>query len=246
MYSSRLLADQPALIHGFSDAKNGNMEYRFGAHDSVQGNRRRFLRNIGLSLDGCVQQQGLTDTIRIVTRQDLGLGMRDLEGSLHANALITNQTDVGLFLCIADCLPIIIYDLQKQVVALLHAARESTNLKLSAKVIARMKSEFGCDARNLLVAFGPAIRAESYVFDEGIDKLVGEDWNPYLTAIGANQIAVDNVAYNRDQLLAAGVNAAHISDPGIDTYSDLDYYSHVRSSKTGQPEARLAAVVALR
>jgi copper oxidase (laccase) domain-containing protein len=246
MYSSPLFADQPGVIHGFSDAQDGNMDFRFGAHDAVLENRRRFLHGVGLSLDECVQQQWLEDAVRVVSRQDLGHGMRDLDSRIHANAFITNQAGVGLFLCIADCLPIIIYDPRKHVVALLHAARESTNRKLSANVVDRMESEFGSDASTLLVAFGPAVRAESYIFDEGIYALVGEEWGTYLKEIGPGQIAVDYVAYNRDQLLEAGVQSKHILDPGIDTGKDPHYFSHVRSSKTGQPEARLAAVVALR
>lgn len=172
--------------------------------------------------------------------------MQAVNGSIEANAFITNQKGVGLFLCVADCLPAIIYDPTKRVVALLHAARESTKRHLATTVVDRLKSEFNCEPQNLLVAFGPAVRAKSYVFDQGIYKLVGKDWEPYLHEVSPSQIQVDYVSYNRDQLLAAGVPADHIHDPGIDTGSDPNYFSHVQSLKTGRPEARIAAAVVLR
>ncbi|HUD11255.1 MAG TPA: laccase domain-containing protein, partial [Candidatus Saccharimonadia bacterium] len=132
------------------------------------------------------------------------------------------------------------------VVALVHAARESTNGQITAKVVHRLAEEFGSKPSDLLVAFGPAIRAESYVYDERIYKLVTAEWKPHLKPIGPGQIMVDNIGYNRAQLIASGVLDKHISDPGLDTGQNSEYYSHVRASKAGQPEGRLAAVVALR
>jgi copper oxidase (laccase) domain-containing protein len=171
--------------------------------------------------------------------------MTDVKSRIHANAFITNQPGIGLFLCVADCLPIIIFDPVERVIALLHASRESTNRKLSEKVVERLRTEFGSNPRELLVAFGPAVRDKSYVFDDGIHKLVGPEWAPYLYESGPNNIEVNYVAYNRDQLLQSGVKPEYILDPGIDTGSDPGYFSHVQSVKTGRPEARIAAVVCL-
>lgn len=246
MYVSPIFEGQAGLVHGYSDTGDGNMDLRFGRHESVLENRRVFLGQLGLSLEDCAQQRGMEDKIHIATRADLGAGMTSLGTSIEANAFITNQKGIGLFLCIADCLPVIIYDPAKRVVALLHAARESTKRHLATKVVERLKTDFGSAPLDLLVAFGPAVRAESYIFDEGIYKLVGKDWEPYLRAVSPGKIEVDYVAYNRDQLLAAGVPAEHIHDPGIDTGSDPNYFSHVQSVKTGRPEARIAAAVALR
>jgi len=246
MYVSPILKDQAGLVHGYSDVGDGNMDLRFGHHETVLESRRAFLGKLGLSLEDCAQQRGMEDKIHVVTHSDLGAGMTTLGTSIEANAFITNQKGVGLFLCIADCLPVIIYDPAKRVVALLHAARESTKRHLATKVVEHLTTEFECEPRDLLVAFGPAVRAESYVFDEGIYKLVGKDWEPYLHEVSPGKIQVDYVAYNYDQLLAAGVPADHIHDPGIDTGSDPNYFSHVQSVKTGRPEARIAAAVALR
>ncbi len=223
------------------------MAYRFGTHDEVEANRKAFLKQLGLELGQCVAQIGLVDGIHIATGGDVGRGMHDHENSIRTNALITNQTGVGLFLTIADCIPIILYDPVKHVVALIHAARESTNLLLPTKVVARLVSEFGCDPAGLLAALGPAVRAESYIYDRNIYDLVTPAWKPYLNELDPDHIEVDNIGYAKAQLVASGLLKTNISDSGIDTgKSDANFFSHVRSIHTGAPEGRLAAVVALR
>jgi copper oxidase (laccase) domain-containing protein len=246
VYLSPIFKDQPGLVHAYSDASDGNMDLRFGDPAVTLESRRKFLGAVGLTLEDCVQQQGLEDTIYVVQRSDLGAGMSDIQSRIPANAFITNQKGIGLFLCIADCLPIIMFDPVKRVVALLHAARESTNRKLAEQVVHRLEQDFGCRPADVLVAFGPAVRAKSYVFDQGINKLVGPAWKPYLHEASPDKIEVDYVAYNYDQLVGAGVVAGNIFDPRIDTGSDPHYFSHVQSVKIGLPEARIAAVACLK
>jgi copper oxidase (laccase) domain-containing protein len=247
MYTSPLLKQQSGLVHGFSEIKEGNMAYSFGDHDEIEANRRSFLKQLDLELDQCVAQVGLVDGVHVVSDDDIGHGMYDRESSIRTNALITNKTGVGLFLTIADCIPIVVYDPTKHIVALIHAARESTNLLLPAKVVGRLTSDFGCKPASLLAALGPAVRAESYIYDQAIYDLVTPAWKPYLHGRGTGRIEVDNIAYAKAQLIEAGLPERNIDDSGIDTgKSDSKFFSHVRSVHNGVPEGRLAAVVALR
>jgi copper oxidase (laccase) domain-containing protein len=221
------------------------MDFRFGAHEQVAANRKRALSVLGLSPGECVQQQGLDDGITAVGKSDRGKGMGDLESRVRTNALITSEAGVGLFLCVADCLPIILFDPMRRVIALIHAARNSTNLRITAQVVRRLEAEFGCAPRDLIVGFGPAIQARSYTFDDGIYKLVDKRWGPYLKRLPSGRIAVDNVGYNRAQLEEAGVPPASIDDCSIDTAVGKAYFSHVRSRLSSSAEQRFAAVVAL-
>jgi copper oxidase (laccase) domain-containing protein len=246
VYLSPVLKNQAGLIHAYSDAEDGNMDLRFGDQATTLDNRRKFLGALGLSLDDCAQQHGLEDTIHIVKRSELGAGMTDVQSRIPANAFITDQPEIGLFLCVADCLPIIIFDPVNRVIALIHAARESTRRKLTEQVVRRLEVDYGSRPADLLVAFGPAVRAKSYIFDDGIYKLVGPEWKPYLHEVRPGRIEVDYVAYNLKQLLDTGVSLEHIDDPAIDTGSDPGYFSHVQSVRTGRPQARLAGVVCLR
>jgi purine-nucleoside/S-methyl-5'-thioadenosine phosphorylase / adenosine deaminase len=246
MYTSPILKKQSGITHGFSEVKEGNMAYRFGAHSEVESSRRTFLAQISLTLKQCVAQAGLDDGIHVVTNDDIGLGMHDRETSIQTNALITNKIGVGLFLTIADCIPIILYDPVKRVIALIHAARASTNLLLPGKVAERLNAEFKCYPADILAVLGPAVRAESYIYDQGIYNLVTPAWKPYLHEVKPGHIEIDNIGYARAQLVNAGLLEQNIDDSRVDTGRDPNYFSHVRSVHTGAPEGRLAAVVALR
>jgi polyphenol oxidase len=246
MYTSELLKKQSGITHGISGVGDGNISFRLGPHDAVLACRTKFLGALGIPLDRSVSQHGMGDRILVAGSEHLGRGMRDSETSVEANAFITNQPNIGFFLPIADYLPITIFDPVQKVIALVHASRPATNLQIAAKVIAKLKSEFNCKPAGLLVAFGPTIQAKSYIFNNHIYDLVTKDWQPFLKILEPGRIAVDVPAYNRAQLIQAGVPAANIEDPGIDTTSSPNYFSHVRSTKTGEPEGRFAAAVMLR
>ncbi|QQR52763.1 polyphenol oxidase family protein [bacterium] len=152
-----------------------------------------------------------------------------------------------MFLCIADCLPIIMYDPTNHVIALLHAARNSTNLNLASHVVKQLSDQFGTQPRDIWVAFGPTIRPESYLFPaEIINSLVSSEWQPYLSLQPDGRIAVDVAAFNKDQLIESGVPVSQIEDQGLNTRTDPHYFSHVRSQQDHLPEGRFAAVVALK
>lgn len=85
-----------------------------------------------------------------------------------ADALITAVP--GLFLAVktADCLPIMLLDPARHVVAAVHAGWNGTVLRIVRKVVRKMKSEFRTDPSDLFVALGPAIGPCCYEVDDAI------------------------------------------------------------------------------
>ena len=67
-----------------------------------------------------------------------------LPSPLEYDALITNSPNTFLGILTADCLPIFIVDQKKKVIAAIHAGRQGTALHITAKVLKKMKEEFGC------------------------------------------------------------------------------------------------------
>lgn len=246
MIQANSLLQFQTVKHGFSEIADGNMDYRFGPQVEVLNHRQRLLEKLGLALEDTVQQRGLEDGIHMVTAADKSIGMYEANSAIKANAFITDKPGIGLFLCIADCLPIILYDPSRHVIALLHAARNSTSLKLGSQVMDRLVNTFQCRPSDIRVVFGPTIKASSYIFEEDIiTRLVGTEWQPYFTKTGDGRVMVDVSAYNKQQFLAAGVLAEHLEDLVIDTFTSSNFFSHVRSVKQSQPEGRFAAVVTL-
>jgi len=107
-----------------------------------------------------------------------------LPSPLEYDALITNFTNIYLAILTADCLPILVVDQKRKVIAAIHAGRNGTALRITTKVLTKMKEEFGCSSRDLLITLGPSIGVCCYEIDE---KAFHPEWEPFSTSKGTGK-----------------------------------------------------------
>jgi hypothetical protein len=150
-----------------------------------------------------------------------------------------------LYFVIADCLPIIFFDPEKKVVALVHCGWKSTNLHLAEKVGKMMVKKYNCSPDKIIVGFGPSARKESYAFSD-LKIEDHPDWRPYLKDLGNGEVSSDVTEYNLDQSIGLGIKKENIEISPYDTIKSPLFYSHYRSVRTGEMEGRFAAVVGMR
>jgi purine-nucleoside/S-methyl-5'-thioadenosine phosphorylase / adenosine deaminase len=86
----------------------------------------------------------------------------------EADAMIAAEPGLLLAITTADCLPILLLDPVRAVVAVAHAGWKGTVLRITRKVLRRLKGEFGTDPADLLVALGPAIGPCCYTVDDTV------------------------------------------------------------------------------
>lgn len=243
MYQIEELLKFSGLVHGFSTKADGNMSFKFGKREEVIKNREKFLSDLGIKLDSCVALVTQhKDEIVIANRSLAGRGIREAEEAIPADGLITKEKNLYLFLLIADCLPIIMYDPKKEVVEIIHAGWKSTKARIALKAINKFKSEFNCEVQNIYVAIGPAIHKESYKFKDPAQRQL-EDWKPYLKDLPNGETAIDLIGYNVKQLKDAGVLPENIFVSDIDIAKSNNYFSHYRDSQRNPDgEGRFACV----
>ncbi len=99
-----------------------------------------------------------TDKIVIISKEHL----HNQDYIADADAMITDQEDICLVIRTADCVPIIIIDPKKQIIAAVHSGWKSTKLQITAKTIEKMHSAFNCNPSDLQVYILPGIGADSY------------------------------------------------------------------------------------
>lgn len=234
------------ITYAVSNKLDGNMSFKWGAQKEVIENREKFLRKNHSSLNDCViMQLQHEDSILIADENMRGKGAHVPSESVVAEAVITEQKGLVLFLLTADCLPIAYYDPKKKVVALAHLGWKPTEKKLAARVVAKMVAEFGTDPHDLIVLVGPSIHKDSYVVMNPRQK-ESVDWRAFLEDTPSGETKIDLVAFNRDQLLHAGVLAKNITVDARDTAQSNEFYSHYRSTRTGEPEGRFATIIGLK
>jgi polyphenol oxidase len=89
-----------------------------------------------------------------------------------ADGLITDQGEQAVWVCSADCTPVLIGDRQTGQVSAIHAGWRGTSQKIVPGAIARLQAQ-GSQLQDLCIAMGPAIAGEVYQVSEHVATLVG-------------------------------------------------------------------------
>ncbi len=101
--------------------------------------------------------------VAIVDRQDMT--REDLEGY---DALVTNLPGVSIGVRTADCVPILLYDPGKRVIAAIHSGWKGTVQMISRKVIGILEDRYETKPSDLQAAIGPCIGLESFQVGEDV------------------------------------------------------------------------------
>ncbi len=194
-----------------------------------------------------------------------------LPDPLAGDGLITGTPGLLLAIKTADCVPVLVADVKRRVVAAYHAGWRGTVARIVEKGIGEMRRQFGCAPRDLRAAIGPSIRRCCYavgaevraefesqfqyageLFEEVFDSNAIHVRYPLLflnqRAPGHGdlgpEIHLDLAAANRRQLEDAGVRTEHISViDGCTACDTKRFFSHrAEFGKTG----RMMAVIGIR
>jgi YfiH family protein len=248
MYQIKKLLKFPKLIHGFSTVTEGNMSFRYGSKLQVVDFREKFLKKLAIDTDSCVAMFNVHgDETVVVSRKQAGKGMKSLKTALKVDSLITSQRGLCLFLLIADCLPVIMYDPENKVLGLVHAGWKGVDQEIVKKVIKKLKDHCGVSSSDLIVGLGPAARKESFV-KEDPSQLSDLRWKGYLHPVSpAGYYQVDYVGLCVKQLIDVGVRKENVFDCKIDTVKDKRFFSHYRDLQKGwKDQGRFACVVGIK
>lgn len=225
------------------------MSFRYGeSKEKVINNREKFLGKLGLGLDDCVSMVIEDDKkISLVGKDLKGRGMENPDEAVETDCLVTQDKNVFLWLIIADCLPITFYNKNPFVLALAHLSRKTTDLKLTQEVVSLLES-LGLNPEEIIVAIGPAIHKESYLFKESdnLPQKNNPEWKQFIKKTNKGLLSVDLIGYNKTQLLSAGVLEGNIFVSEIDTGKSEQFFSHHQAKQLGLKESRFAAVVGVK
>ncbi len=183
---------------------------------NVEGNRSLLTRSFGIAQEALV-------TVRQVHGSDILVIDEPNEEyghflSVECDAIITNQPNVMIGVCVADCAPILLLDPVKQVIATVHAGWQGTAAGLVAKTVAGMVSQFGCSPQSVQAAIGPCIGQCCYEVDAPVKQAFvqgGIPWEQCTQPNGDGKWRLDLGAANRELLLYAGVPETAIQVAGM-------------------------------
>ena len=95
--------------------------------------------------------------------------------SVSADAIITEKKNLPIAVLTADCVPILIFDKKRKMIAAIHAGWRGAYRGIIQKVIKFMFNQ-GCDQKNMIVAIGPCISMSNYEVKKKFkDKFIKKD-----------------------------------------------------------------------
>ena len=224
------------LRHGFSLRKNSDgAELSYGVNEyqpreTVLENRQRLVWSVsGRELALATLRQVHSDRVFIASRALVS-------DPPQGDGWVTGEPDLLVAIQTADCLPVLVVDPEKRIVAAVHAGWRGICQRIAAKAVHRMQTDFGSHPGNCLAVVGPAIGRCCYeVGAEVVEAFTKEFQQPerflFDTPSGkatrANSQCVDLAEACRIQLLDAGMAVENIFTDGPCTACEKDrFFSH--------------------
>jgi len=286
------------LVHGFSTRRGGVSELKttgtdqetcervlnlgftdWDTRERVRDNREKFLGAIGASKMRVVALRQIhSDIVHVIHSLNQSPAGTESQGSIaseaapQGDALITREPGVLLVVQTADCIPILLADPRRQVIAAIHSGWRGTVRRIAAKALGRMQMEFGTKPEDVIAALGPGIGQPCYEvgtevaaefhaqfrnarewFEGPFDQLADSDndpnWLPWLTmkppghAPPPPRAHLDLLAANRAILEEAGIPQRNISSSGFCTACRSDLFFSFRKERT---TGRMIAAIGIR
>jgi YfiH family protein len=256
----------PWLVHGFSTRVGVE---KWDTPAGVAANRAKLLKAVGAAkMPLATLRQVHSDVAHVVC------GVEDTAKTPRpaCDAALTKQTGVLLSVQTADCVPILLADTKRRVIAAVHAGWRGTLSRIVVKTLGRMQQEFGTRPEDVVAALGPAIGGCCYEvgpevakefasqFEKAAEWFDGQfapqaegelqTWLPWLTMMPPGhqpepeRAKLDLRAANRWQLVDAGLSPKKIAASELCTKCRADLFFSYR--RDGAGTGRLMAVIGMR
>jgi len=200
----------PFLRHGFGDLTWGEKDLRQLAERL--GFKPLFLKQVH------------SDVVHFIDEMP--------QQKLRGDAAVTRLPGLLLVIKTADCLPVIMVEEKKRVIAAVHCGWKGTSQGVLEKVVMGMKERYGADPAAILAAFGPCIGGECYEVGEDVRRAFAEPNLPaslFRPITGrSGKYLFDLLSANRLQLLKLSVKAKNIFSLDICTHCNPNYPSYRR------------------
>lgn len=210
----KILKDVP---HGFFGITGGvstgdyaslNCSYaQEDARENVTENRARAVRRLS---GKAAQLQTMTQ----VHGTDVVVVEEVFAAAPSADALVTKNTEIVLGVLTADCVPVLLADIENGVIGAAHAGWPSAFGGIVTKTVSVMKQQ-GADAAKIKAVIGPSIRRESYEIDR-------DYYNRFLQQTDRNAEFFQDIAGKPDNFLfdLAGYVLRQTEEAGVTQISD--------------------------
>jgi YfiH family protein len=200
----------PYLVHGFGTGKWKDADFK--KKPEWAGFRFLFLNQVHSAI------------IRFIDRIP--------EKKYRGDAMITDIPEFLLIIRTADCLPVLVVDEPRKIIAAVHCGWRGTSKRVAHKVIQGMVDRYKCRPSSLLVALGPCIGGECYEVGEDVFQSFKKEGlsTEFFRAQSSKKkkYLFDLKGENISQMLNLGIEKKNIYSAEGCTHCDMSFPSYRR------------------
>lgn len=228
----------------------GNTDLRFGEPEQVRRSRSVIRSAAGLAVDDPVYvivPTASTDFVDIENGGSDKLQDSDTqhETEVDADGLLTREAGVGLMLNTADCIPLVVFDAERDILGLIHMGWKGAVHKFPEKILDYAKQNYGFEPKDSIAYLGPSVGQDSYRTEELHEAQNADEWKPHIRE-DAGGFYIDLQGFVQAELVKEGIRPEKIHSFPTDTARSYSgHYSFTRHKAKGAPNGRNGFVVAM-
>lgn len=168
MIKSELLSKYNFIEHGFFTRNGGvskglynSLNLGSGSKDSpenIKENRNIICKKMGVTVDNLVTlYQTHSNKCVYITNNNKHL-------KYEADAMVTKEKNIALGILTADCVPILLYETNNEIIAAVHAGWKGAISGIIENTILKME-KLGGNRDSIIASIGPCIGVDSYEVD---------------------------------------------------------------------------------
>ena len=171
-----------------------------------------------------------------------------IDTNINSDGLITNKKNIILTTTNADCILLLFFDPVKKVIANTHSGWKGTLQEISVKTVNKMKEEYGCNPKDIIVCIAPSIRRCHFEVDKDVYEMFYNQFkklgntDEFITK-NNDKWNIDTVLINKIILKQAGILEENIEDCGICSVCNQNIVHSFRAEGEGYGLA--TAIIAL-
>lgn len=169
------------IIHAFSTKKTGVSKLPFetlnlgycqnDSNENVNTNRQLFFDALSLSNYKLISPNQTHSDIFCQVNQE------SANSKIIADALYTTEPGLILSIQTADCLPLILYEPNNNIIGIAHLGWKGLLNKLIIKMITHICNTYSVKPKKLIIGIGPAIQQCCYEIKEDVLELFRKEFN---------------------------------------------------------------------
>lgn len=236
-----LFKKYPEIIFGFSTKTCGVSPEPFCLNignfvgdtpDNVESNREIFFNELGINKNDVTYQKQIHSAIIKYSDKP-----QHFEG---CDALYTDRANNFLAVCVADCIPIFLYEPGKKVIVGVHSGWKGTCEKILTLTIEELKAKFSADPTKLIAYIGPGISQAKYEVGEE----VAEHFDTEVKYEMNGKFYLDLKKDNYNQLIKSGLKPENIEVSPLCTFCETELLHSYR--RDGVRSGRMFGVIGLK